>query len=287
MGAFKYGLNPHEPGNYDHLPHFDLTPARNAISLNAYLDIHTAFQAANGRPGRLVYCKHALPVFTIDTNAPDWKAHFARTIAINAGRDFGGFVFTGCLTAEIVGTVDAFRFHTFAAPQVSREAIAMIESEALQKRHRGIMLGVGDIAPVDAIRFTSSSSEHKLHFSTALPIEQTPDSGIERIVRLSRTLCAGVFEGENLLYNNSGFVDPLELIEYTVRPFKGRDNSGLTLCTDACFGVKNPLPLLKDGGIRTLHLYGTKAEYPALIALLEEGGVTVHVHDRRAFSYSV
>lgn len=287
MGAFKYGLNPHEAGTYDVLPDLGLVPAGRPISLNAYLDIHTAAQAANGRRDILVYSKHALPLFSVDTAKPDWRNAFTRMIAINAGRDFGGFVFTGRLTEEIVTAIDAFRFHTLSAPAADPGAIKLIESETMQQRHRGIVLAIGDIAPATEIRSTSTSSGHALQFTTELPVEQTADGTIERIMRLSRTLCAGIFENGNLLYNNSGFVDPLELVAFTLRPFEGADNSGLALATDACFGVKNPLPILAAAGIRTLHLFGAKAEYPSLIALLEENGIAVTVHERRAFSYSV
>jgi hypothetical protein len=282
---FRYGSNPHEGATAEALPEIKLF-GRAVLSLNAYLDMQVGSAVASSKEGRLVYVKHALPAFYVDTcNRSDWRERFEFCKRINKGRDFGCFVLNGLLSIEAAQILATFRHHTILCKDITADALAYLQNADVQASNRGLLIASGEIRSFDHMQVTTQTSYHKISLDVSLPTGHDFASDIERVVRLSRTLAVGIFIDEELVYNCCGFLDPIEALEFSLQPFVSGDNKSLTVATDACFGVKDPEALLANSRASTLYLFGAKAEYPALIDALQKAGVTVHLGARRAFSY--
>lgn len=283
MTPFKYGMNPHE--NARHRFASDGVVCGGSLSLNAYFDLDVGYRVAGDDPGRLVYAKHGLPLFSVDTTAPDWEAALDRCFELNRDRDFGGFTYSGVLTPELVARLQGLRHHTISSPAAAPEALALLADGPVQDRNRGVTAAIG-ISPLPAARtYTIQAGEASVSFNRGYDDPGGAEGILRRMVNCGRTLTAAVHSGPHVLYANSGFTDPLQLLAVSLAPFTDEAGPDLVVATDACFSVKDPTPFVTRANVSELWLFGTKKEHDDVAVRLEREGIRTVLVPERAFSY--
>src|ERR1700722_2683551 len=250
MRPFKYGINPHEEAW--HQLDFEGTVIGGMLSLNAYFDIDVGYRVAGRDPGRLVYAKHGLPLFSVDTTAPGWESVLDRCFALNRNRDFGCFTYSGELTLDLLTRLQGLRHHTVSAPTAGQEALKLLADSSVQERNRGVVAAIG-ISPMKADRtYSIQSGEAFISCTRTFEDADGPEGILRRMVNCGRTLTAAVLAGPHALYANSGFTDPLQLLAVSLAPFEGQAGRELVVATDACFSVKDPTSLVTRAGVSEL-----------------------------------
>lgn len=283
LTSLSYGINAQDRVQISSLP--DMTVTGPPLSMNAYIDIHTGYQLASLKSGWLVYCKHALPMFAIDTEKASWKERLQQVLEVNSEREFGCFVFNGTVNREIFEAIADYRFHTLGAPAITPDVVRRIMDGKFQERNRKVVIATGAIPLETHQRHSSETSVHKIVYDVSLPTDETM---LQRCVRLCRTLCVCIESKDgDLILSNSGFVDPIEAIRFSFAMLDAWDFRNLVVGTDACFGVKNPARLLAKHSVSKCVLFGPKNTGSDLVAAFEQHGIILDWSAGRAFRLSV
>lgn len=281
--SLKYGQNPHEKAVVAKLP--DLrTVGQGSLSANAYLDLYAGYQVSQAASGHAVYIKHLTPLFTHDLRGGD-AAFCPALLRMNEGREYGCFVYRGVVTVEIARLLLRIPAHTLAAEGFTPEAADFLAEDGIKQANRGIVLVESDIPHVKESKIKLENDIHRLMLDDVKPVADDINGKVHRILKFCRTVATNIYSGDHLVYTVCGEFDVTAGLERALAVASSNGLVDFDVATDACFGVKSPVSLLREHRVRKLFVFGEKANHSLLTRELGGSGVEVVYCSRRAFAY--